>query len=132
MYPKHIINTVTMTMISASFGTSDFPTATEALATFWQNYHMAIVGCVFIIPIVVRDLVKLTHRFAGPMLRMRRLMKQVANGEHVEPVRFRDGDFWQDFAVRLCGLQRDARGQVANCPKLCADFRIIDLTRGLL
>ena len=32
------------------------------------------------------------------MLRLRRAMRELARGEDVQPVRFRDGDFWHDFA----------------------------------
>ena len=85
-------------MISLSLGTSAFPTASDAIAQFWSQFKVALLGFVFIVPIVIRDLVKLSHRFAGPMLRMRRVMKQAAAGEKVEPVRFRKNDYWQDFA----------------------------------
>ena len=40
----------------------------------------------------------MTNRFAGPMFRLKRLMQQAAAGEHVEPITFRDDDYWHEFA----------------------------------
>jgi methyl-accepting chemotaxis protein len=50
-------------------------------------------------PIFIYDLFKLTNRFAGPMVRLRREMRNLAEGREVSPIRFRDGDFWQDMAA---------------------------------
>lgn len=53
------------------------------------------------LPFVLYDLVRLTNRFAGPMLRLRRAMRQLAAGEAVAPIHFRDGDYWQELATHF-------------------------------
>lgn len=61
--------------------------------------HGPTVLAVFALaPIFLRDLCKLTNRFAGPMVRLRRAMRDLADGREVAPVQFRDGDFWQELA----------------------------------
>ena len=74
----------------------------ESTAAFWsqmQNLYIpALAATVLLLPIAIVDLIRLSNRFAGPMLRLRRTMKQLADGERVHPVHFRDGDFWFDFA----------------------------------
>jgi hypothetical protein len=40
----------------------------------------------------------LSNRFVGPLVRLRRSMRKLARGEHVDPICFRDNDFWHDFA----------------------------------
>jgi len=50
-------------------------------------------------PILIRDLCKLTNRFAGPMVRLRRAMHDLAEGREVSPIHFRERDFWKDLAI---------------------------------
>ena len=64
---------------------------------------MAETAPVFIIllallPIFVRDTVTFSHRFAGPVYRIRQGIKGLAAGEDVRPIRLRKGDFWKDVA----------------------------------
>ena len=40
----------------------------------------------------------MSNRFVGPIYRLRRSMRSLANGEEVDPVFLRDGDYWFDFA----------------------------------
>jgi hypothetical protein len=58
----------------------------------------AVYGTLAFLPLAWIDLLRVTNRFAGPVLRLRRAMEALGRGEHVEPVRFRKGDFWQEFA----------------------------------
>ena len=51
-----------------------------------------------LLPSFVWDTIKLSNRFAGPMLRLHRTIREAAEGEEVEPLDFRDGDFWQKVA----------------------------------
>ncbi|MDZ7617027.1 MAG: hypothetical protein U1E05_08485 [Patescibacteria group bacterium] len=64
----------------------------------WFFYGPAIIASLLLLPMVVADIIRLSNRFAGPMLRLRRSMRALARGEHVSPIEFRDSDFWQDFA----------------------------------
>ena len=64
----------------------------------WVDYGPALIASFLLLPIVLLDSVRLSHKFAGPMLRMRRAMSELAAGRPVEPVYFRENDFWGDFA----------------------------------
>lgn len=59
---------------------------------------VALAVSLSVLPVILYDLAKLSNRFAGPMLRLRRAMNEAAAGEHVEPIHFRDHDYWQEFA----------------------------------
>ena len=61
-----------------------------------------LVISVMVLPILVRDCMRLSNRFAGPVLRFRRAMKQLADGETVR----------QDARVSL------SKGDDASCPVL--------------
>ena len=68
--------------------------ASDARAT----YAPALLALLTLLPIVLMDVLKLTNRVVGPILRLRTALRALACGEKVDPVRFRDGDFWQEFA----------------------------------
>jgi hypothetical protein len=66
--------------------------------SLWQRHSTLLATIAALFPIFVYESIKLSNRFAGPMLRLRRMMRQAADGEPVGLLEFRDGDFWQDMA----------------------------------
>ncbi len=83
------------------------------LDDMWFHYGAALVASLILLPMVIVDIIRVTNRFAGPMLRLRRSMRALARGEHVEPIRFREGDFWKEFADEFNAVV--ARVQRADC-----------------
>lgn len=74
------------------------------LDSMWFHYGPVFVASVFILPIVLIDVLRLTNRFAGPIYRVRRVMRELAAGKQVEKVHFREEDFWKEFAEELNSL----------------------------
>jgi len=64
----------------------------------WFQYGPALVASLLLLPIIVVDSVRVSNRFAGPIVRLRRAMKQLAAGEKVQPLTFREDDYWRDLA----------------------------------
>ena len=91
---------LTMTLLLLGWGLLTDPARplsahlTEILAL----YRPAAVVSLLLLPGVIFDLLRLSNRFAGPMFRLRRSMRNLAQGKPVAAVRFRQGDFWQEFA----------------------------------
>jgi hypothetical protein len=50
------------------------------------------------LPVFIVDTIKLSHRFAGPIYRLRNVIRGMADGEPYKPVLFREKDFWQGLA----------------------------------
>lgn len=71
----------------------------DALEHMLRRNGPSILAVLVLAPIFLRDLCKLSNRFAGPIGRLQRAMRELAEGDNVEPVHFRDGDFWQDVAA---------------------------------
>ena len=63
-----------------------------------SHFQPAAVASLVILPAVLVDIVRLSHRFAGPMFRLRQSLHDLAQGKPVPAIRFRHGDFWQEFA----------------------------------
>lgn len=60
---------------------------------------VAVFASMLLLPVALFDLVRVSNRFVGPMFRLRGLMEKAASGEPVGPIRFRDGDVWEEFAT---------------------------------
>jgi hypothetical protein len=88
----------------------------EHLGDLWGVYWPVLTSVVLILPVMLYDLVRLTNRFAGPVTRLRRVLTQIADGNPVEPVRFRDGDFWPELAGEFnrAAAELEQRGSQAT------------------
>jgi nitrogen fixation/metabolism regulation signal transduction histidine kinase len=53
---------------------------------------------ILLLPIFIRDTLKLSNRFAGPMYRLRTELRKLATDQPGNAVKFRTGDFWQEVA----------------------------------
>ncbi len=61
------------------------------------------------LPIVVYDAIRYSHRFAGPVMRIRQTVSRLADGENVPPIVLRKGDFWTDVADEVNRLNERVR-----------------------
>lgn len=73
-------------------------TSGELLTQIWLHSGPALFGSFLVLPIVVLDCLRLSNRFAGPIFRLQRAMTQLADGQPVRKVHFRDGDYLHDLA----------------------------------
>ncbi len=88
----------------------------------WLQFGPAAVASILLLPIIIIDVIRVSNRFCGPMQRLRGAMRQLAAGEHVRPVHFRDNDFWQELAEEfnavIARVQSDGTSSVtANSPE---------------
>ena len=74
--------------------------------SLWSRLEDAMIsqaGSVLVLltllPWFVHDSLKLSNRFAGPMVRLQKSIVQLTNQDETPPVVFRSGDFWQEIAT---------------------------------
>jgi hypothetical protein len=70
----------------------------EHLGPLGSRYWPIYAALTSLLPFIVVDALRLTHRFAGPIYRLRRHLQLVGNGQEVEPICFRENDLWQEIA----------------------------------
>ncbi|MEM9586675.1 MAG: hypothetical protein AAGA03_05290 [Planctomycetota bacterium] len=63
-----------------------------------RRYLPFFIVTMALIPAFVWDTLKLTNRFAGPIMRLRSSLAAVRSGRSVSPLHFRQSDFWQEMA----------------------------------
>jgi hypothetical protein len=71
----------------------------ELFVDLYQRHAPALAASLLLLPIVMLDVVRMSHRFVGPIVRLRGALRQLADGRPAQPINFRDQDFWRDLAV---------------------------------
>jgi hypothetical protein len=79
----------------------------------WFHFGPALIASFLLLPLVVIDVIRFSNRFVGPMLRLKRSMGQLARGEDVQPIEFREGDFWTGFAADFNAIRDQIREKAA-------------------
>jgi hypothetical protein len=90
--------TITCMVLSWQMVTSPPRPFVEHFVALWGQYGPAFLASVLLLPMIAIDCVRVSNRFAGPLYRLRRCMRDLTAGLPVPPVHFRDGDFWCDVA----------------------------------
>ncbi len=89
---------ILVTCTLRTFGSIEHPSVWNAVRSALLEQTGSIVVLLALLPWFVHDALKLSNRFAGPMVRLRKSIRQLTNGEELPPVKFREDDFWQDLA----------------------------------
>ena len=82
----------------------------EQYGRFLADFAPAFILFALLLPVVSWDVLKLSHRMVGPIVRFRRALQDLAAGRTVQPIKLRDGDYLtemrDEFNSLLDALQR--------------------------
>jgi len=67
----------------------------------WWHLELVMLASALILPALLLDLLRLSHRWVGPIFRLRAALQALNRGEPIKPIAFRDGDFWQELAAEF-------------------------------
>jgi hypothetical protein len=98
---------------------------TEGAGNPWEQFlrmlrdYLPVGVCLLVlVPIMAWDAIHFTHRLVGPLVRFRRAMQAIAEGDPVRTIQLRQGDYLtdlrDDFNQMLAALQE--RGAVVIEP----------------
>jgi hypothetical protein len=76
----------------------------EAVVTGCGRALPLILFFIAIAPMIVYDVLKLSHRFVGPVYRLHKAIKALAAGEETPPIQLRKDDFWKDVIADFNAL----------------------------
>ncbi|MEM6468952.1 MAG: hypothetical protein AAF802_05235 [Planctomycetota bacterium] len=100
-----ICNTIALTFWMRLFEQPDGEMA-ESFAATVRRFLPFFVITMALIPAFVWDTLKLSHRFAGPITRLRGALIDLKEGRAVAPLKFRESDFWQEIAGNFNDVMR--------------------------
>jgi hypothetical protein len=67
------------------------------LKNFALEHWVMLLIPVAVFPLILRDMLRLTHQVAGPLVRFQNALRKLGNGEPVEKFNLRDGDLLTEF-----------------------------------
>jgi hypothetical protein len=101
IYWFYCLFSVTLIAVCWIIFTKQPESSSELFTQLWLNCGPALLGSVLLLPLVLLDCVRLSSRFAGPMVRMQRVMQQLAAGETPPAIALRPEDYWSEFAENI-------------------------------
>ncbi|MGE0377120.1 MAG: hypothetical protein AB7Q45_17050 [Planctomycetaceae bacterium] len=105
----------------------------ELYGRFTRDYSPVVVCALITLPIVVLDMMKLTHRVAGPIVRFQNTLRDLTAGKHVPSLQLRKGDllteFQDEFNKYLAHLSRQRRSAFAPVDEEQVAREVGDLCR---
>ena len=69
----------------------------ELYGKFMVEYLPITVTALLLLPVVIYEMVRQTHRIAGPLVRFSNAMQEMQDGKVIQPVKLREGDMLTDF-----------------------------------
>ena len=77
----------------------------KEIALTLQTAIWSFVGAaVLLVPVLVWDALKMSHRFVGPIIRMKKAIRDIGEGRYQE-IKLRKGDYWHELASELNQMQ---------------------------
>jgi hypothetical protein len=102
------------------------------VADLWWTQGPILLVAVLLLPLFVIDIVKISHHFAGPILSLRRAMRDIAQAKPSKRLNLRADDFWKEladdfnvFVVRAGVVQQDSPPTVHEQDKTIADKPLV-------
>ncbi len=92
------VTVVGVLTVAMQYIANPFAPPNELMNLVWQNQGPFAVVILILLPIFLYDTLKLSNRFAGPIIRLRRAMQAIGSGEPVQKLQFREDDFWRGLA----------------------------------
>ena len=107
---RSAIHWATFVVASASLGlmiqfcSDPFAGVSVNLHRFWTAFGPTLLVLACLMPVFIYDFVKFSHRFVGPILRTRGVLRELADGRSPSRVTFRENDFNAEIAEDLNGI----------------------------
>ena len=102
-------------------------TVFEHIAAAGSRYALFLIVLASLLPAFVLDTIRLSNRFAGPICRLRNALKNAAEGQPHQPLKFRGTDFWQGLADDYNAMmERYAAGTLARSTEPSAQEKCDD------
>ena len=92
-----VLSMILLTALELFLGDPEL-TLSGHIGVLWGKYAFFVILMVSILPTFVYDSLKLSNRFVGPVMRLRESIRDLAQGENVDELKFRDNDFWRELS----------------------------------
>jgi hypothetical protein len=92
---------VSLMLICWSVFTGPIKPFNVLVAELYHRHGAVLLASLIVLPIAVMDVLRVSNRFVGPVARTRAALAELAAGRTIEPIQFRDDDYWRELAGNL-------------------------------
>lgn len=85
--------------------------ASRVSSQLWPAFFVGLM----MLPIVLMDILRQSHRMVGPTLRIRRALQDLADGKTIDPIYFRKGDYWAESGEAINRIQENLLAATSPC-----------------
>jgi hypothetical protein len=71
----------------------------DLFVDIYQRHAPALVASLILLPMVMIDVIKMSNRFVGPVVRLKGGLRELSETGRARPIAFRDHDYWQELAA---------------------------------
>lgn len=96
-----VLLTLVPLVVSWFFPGPGAPTVGQLVLQTWRVFWPPFFAAALILPFLVADVVRVSHRFVGPVHRLRGALRDLADGKSTPNIEFREGDFWCEMATEF-------------------------------
>ena len=101
IYWMFCLFSVSLMLICWSAYTGPLKPFSVLVAELYHRHGPVLLASLILLPIAAMDVLRLSNRFVGPVSRTRAALAELAEGRAIEPIQFRDDDYWADLAGNL-------------------------------
>lgn len=103
-------------LVAVMNGLSGDPSLPFAQKLWGESGTLGIVAVAMLVlfPAFALDSVRFSNRFVGPISRLRRGLRELAENKTTETIRFRDDDFWAEMADEFNKVVETVQSQAAQ------------------
>jgi hypothetical protein len=105
---------------------------------FLLTHYSLLICALAVLPVLMWDMTRTSHRIAGPLVRFQRALSELAEGRRVDPVQIRKGDLllefqdaFNEFLERIDMLKRPGRDDSDGEPRVTQPDRDDEVLREL-
>ncbi|SFI27941.1 hypothetical protein [Planctomicrobium piriforme] len=69
----------------------------QIYSNFCSQYYPMLLAALAVLPLLIYDSIRTTHRIAGPLVRFQNTLRRLKAGDRIESVQLRDGDLLLEF-----------------------------------
>jgi len=101
-------------------------TSSDSLKDVMPLISIGVVASAMVMLVLVADLIRVSNRFAGPLVRLNKHMEEAFATGELKPVSFRDNDYWQELADNYNNLIKRFEASNNECLKQPSGSQVAD------
>lgn len=98
----------------------------DLYADFTRQHYTMLVCSVAVLPVLLWDAMHMSHRIAGPLVRLKNDLNRLGRGEHVAPIQLRKEDLLQDVIGSFNALLEHRKGETASTGSLESESATVE------